>query len=95
MSLQNKKAVCTKNPEIVHVGIIVHKYGRNIYIHKTMDGLNKALDEYIREEWNETMLGRMPEGDSKKAMNERYAIYEGAFEQHEESFDVSCQEIEE
>lgn len=81
---------------IVHTAVIEHSEGHNLYIHKTAKGRDKALDEYIQENWSEEMEGiEMPEGDTKEAMNQRYDMYVDNMDGHGESIYVDQQELEE
>lgn len=37
----------------IHVLVITHKYGSNVYTHKTYEGLKRTLYEYVKEWWQE------------------------------------------
>jgi len=80
----------------IYTAVVEHSEGHNLYVHRTPEGRDRALDEYIQENWsNEMDPIAMPEGDSKEAMNERYDLYAGNLDGHGESIYVEDMELEE
>jgi hypothetical protein len=48
---------------IVQVATISHKFGDNVYVSKTKEGLNKQVADFCREWWNEIPNVEIPETD--------------------------------
>jgi len=79
----------------VYTAVVEHGEGHNLYIHKTAKGRDKALDEYIQENWDQEMDGvEMPKGDDWVTMTERYDLYVGNLDGHGESIYVEDYELE-
>ena len=44
----------------VHVAVINHRHGSNVYVHKSEEGLCKAIYAYVREYWEENNTDELP-----------------------------------
>lgn len=44
----------------IHIGKINHRHGINVYLAKTMEGLNKQLADYCLDYWKEFCKGPAP-----------------------------------
>lgn len=75
--------------ETVFIGIIEHKFGRNVYVHKTEKGLNNEIDEYIKENWDKESLGKIP-----STSKERIAKYFSNIDVHGESIEILKEKVD-
>ncbi len=81
----------------VHVGIVSHKEGKNVYVAVDYDGLTMQVAEYVRENWDDEVGDYADEYENPETMTDTEVV-EAYFElslNHgiDEYFDTSIEEI--
>lgn len=80
-----------KPDKYIHIAVLSHKHGTNIYTAKTEQGLTNQLYDFVKDDWNEHEdMGEIPE-DKQEAIDEYFGVNHetGVFIEYKDSINIT------
>lgn len=83
----------TDELEFVHILHITHKHGENFYAHRTKEGAELAIAEYVNDNWDEEMPKGTPIPDNPTDSVAAYFEHMGAQGGDSESYSINISAV--